>query len=160
MFSIFFKCPGCQAHMSAEDNDVGWQFNCPKCNAGITVPSGDIIFTCGYCNKSMMAAATMVGEEFNCPDCKCRVAIPRPEKVLAIPEKPLQPQQPAEPEKKTVTKLALPPELQQRLARKKSLPAAEADKRVNDYLLMTWGPDALAAATPDDNKKKNQGAQQ
>lgn len=148
MFSIFFKCPGCKAHMSAEDSDVGWEFDCPKCSQHIAVPHGDIIFTCAHCNKSMMAPATMVGERFNCPDCQNRVAIPRPERELTIPDKPAQPPPPPEPPKKLATKIDLPPELQRLRDRKNDT----TDKRLNDYLLTTWGPDALAAATPDDKK--------
>ena len=155
MFSIFFKCPECKAHMSAEDSDVGWEFSCPQCNNILTVPSGDIIFACGNCRKSMMAPASMVGEDFNCPECSQRVAIPRPERELTIPETPPESPPPPEPPKPVVTKLALPPELQERLAKKKAAESSDADKRLNDYLMMTWGPDVLAAATP--RKKDGRG---
>lgn len=146
MYTIFFKCSGCKAHLSAEDEDVGWEFNCPTCSASLKVPSGDIVFVCGHCRKSMMAPASMVGDQFNCPKCSRPIAIPCADRELEVSER----SEPDEP--KPVTKLSLPDAVEEKLRPKPVVTSAEAEKRLNDYLMMKWGPDLIAVATPDDKK--------
>lgn len=140
MYDIFFICDLCEAHLSADVNDVGTTFPCPECTNDLTIPVGDILFACPFCEKSLLAGKTAAWQQFHCPECQQLITIPLVGKIIPVSQSPAPP-----PPGPTAAAPALPEKLQP-----KPPPSKPQPDSADHHFMTTWGDYLAEAGLTDD----------
>ena len=92
---ITFNCDGCGQKIVIAGEGAGFQVQCPKCAASLTVPkktgsqpatsnvslkpsvkNGKIIFECKRCHQTIDADSAQAGKLLSCPKCEGWICVP------------------------------------------------------------------------------------
>jgi len=88
MADILLKCSNCDQQLAVDGDAAEQSFECPDCQADISVPASEVSFACPSCQCEYSSTTARIGEFFDCPNCYKPVQVPA--EASSVPELTLQ----------------------------------------------------------------------